>query len=258
MTVVIPFLHANTKVRQSLRRGLPRRGVRVAACRSHERLQTYLSRDLVDAVIVDVRAPWAVPALDLIPSYPRIPFFALSRFRPDDGRLLNRCREHGVREVFVEGVDGLAAGELIAARTASSVRKEALQGAPALLRLTEDIQVRAWEEVLNRAGTPTTTSDVARALRRTREHLSREFGAGGAPNLKRVIDLARAAWAADLLGNPGYTVTTVAQILGYASPSHLSECGRRVAGATPAGLARLGPRGVLDRFRRGRMRSRRS
>jgi hypothetical protein len=36
----------------------------------------------------------------------------------------------------------------------------------------------------------------------TREHLSREFGAGER-SLKRVIDLARAACAADLLGALG-------------------------------------------------------
>jgi transcriptional regulator GlxA family with amidase domain len=256
VTVVIPFLHGSSKVRQIVRRGLPRRGVRVATCRSTARLEAYLGRELIDAVVVDVRASWAAPALDLIPRYPRIPFFALSRFRPDDGILLTACRRRGVRDVFVEGVDGQAAGELIASRTASNVRKEALGGAPAMLRLTESIQLRAWEEVLKRAGTPTTTSEIARAVKRTREHLSREFGAGGAPNLKRVIDLARAAGAADLLGNPGSPVATVAAILGYASPGHLAECGRRVAGATPVELGRMGPRGVLDRFRRGRMRSR--
>ncbi len=256
MTVLIPFLHGNRKVRQTIRRGMPRRGVRVATCRSPERLRTLFDRELIDAVVIDVRAAWATPALDLIPLYPRIPFFALARFRPDDGVLLGACREKGVRDVFVEGVDGLAAGELIASRTASSVRREALGGAPKMLRLTDDLQVRAWEEVLDRAGTPTTTSEIAKVLKQTREHLSREFGAGGAPNLKRVIDLARVAWAADLLGNPGYRVASVASILGYASPSHLAECGRRVAGATPAELGRMGPRGVLDRFRRGRMRSR--
>src|ERR1051326_8675931 len=100
--------------------------------------------------------------------------------------------------------------------------------APRLLRLTDRIQLAAWDEVLRRAGTPTKTAHVAQALRVTREHLSREFGAGGAPNLKRVIDLARAACAADLLGNPGYTVRCVVRILGYASPSHLAGAARRV------------------------------
>src|SRR5437667_436656 len=97
---------------------------------------------------------------------------------------------------------------------------------------------------------------VAAALSVTRERLSREFGAGGAPNLKRVIDPARAACAADLLGNPGYTVRGVLRILGYASPSHLAGAARRGAGATPVELRELGPRGVLTRFLRGRTRSR--
>src|SRR2546430_10498391 len=59
---------------------------------------------------------------------------------------------------------------------------------------------------------PIKTAQLAAALRVTREHLSRQFAAGGAPNLKRVIDLARAACAADLLGNPGYTVRAVVRI----------------------------------------------
>ena len=125
-----------------------------------------------------------------------------------------------------------------------------------MLRLTEPIQRRAWDEVLARVERRTTTADIARAVRRTREHLSREFGAGGAPNLKRVIDLARIAWAADLLANPGYTVGTVATLLRFASASHLAACSRRVAGVAPAGLSALGPQGVLQRFARGRTRSR--
>src|SRR3989475_12076092 len=89
-----------------------------------------------------------------------------------------------------------------------------------------------------------------------RSHLSREFAAGGAPNLKRVIDLARTACAADLLGNPGYTVRAVVNILGYASTSHLAGAARRGAGATPQELRAVGPRGVLARFTRGKTRSR--
>src|SRR5207248_6646515 len=112
-----------------------------------------------------------------------------------------------------------------------------------------------WEEVLRRVALPIKTVHLAAALRVTREHLSREFAAGGAPNLTRVIDLARTAWAADLLGNPGYTVRSVVRILGYASPSHLAGAARRVAGTTPHELRAVGPRGVLQRFIRGRTRS---
>ncbi|HYL54335.1 MAG TPA: helix-turn-helix domain-containing protein, partial [Gemmatimonadales bacterium] len=111
-------------------------------------------------------------------------------------------------------------------------------------------------EVLRRVDFPTQTGHVAAALRVTREHLSRQFAAGGAPNLKRVIDLARTACAADLLGNPGYTVRAVVRILGYASTSHLAGAVRRVAGTTPQELRLVGARGVLTRFIRGRTRSR--
>jgi len=153
-------------------------------------------------------------------------------------------------------VDHAIAGEWIAARTAQVARRAALADAPKLLRLTDRLQVAAWDEVLRRVGVPTQTAHVAQALRVTREHLSREFAAGGAPNLKRVIDLARTACAADLLGNPGYSVRQVVRILGYASPSHLAGAARRVAGATPQELREAGARGVLARFLRGRTRSR--
>ena len=141
-------------------------------------------------------------------------------------------------------------------KSASRLRKEALSAAPRLLRLTEPLQMKAWNEVLESVGQSTTTSDIASKLGHTREYISREFAAGGAPNLKRVIDLARAAWAADLLANPGYTVRVVSEILRFSSPSHLAGCAKRVAGVPAADLANLGPKGVLHRFRRGRTRSR--
>jgi len=156
----------------------------------------------------------------------------------------------------VEGVDDVAAGELIAARSASRARLAALGDVTRLLRLSEPLQKAAWELVLARVGLPTRTGHIAIALRRTREHLSREFAAGGAPNLKRVIDLVRTAWAADLLDNPGYTVAAVARILGFSSASHLAGIARRIAGVTPSELPSLGPRGVVRRFVNGRTRSR--
>ncbi len=243
-------------MRAAIREGLPRRGVRLVACRTLERAASLLRRELVDAVVVDVRNGALEGVRALTGQYPGIPCFAMSRFRPDDGPLLLACRRAGVAALLVEGVDDRAAGELIAAQSASRRRRRALADAPVLLRLTEPLQLRAWDEALARAGGRTTTADIARALRRTREHLSREFGAGGAPNLKRVIDLVRVAWAADLLANPGYNVTTVARVLRFTSASHLTDTSHRVAGLAPAALGAVGLRGVLERFRRGRMRSR--
>ena len=243
--------------RAALRQGLPRRAARIVSCRDLAHVERMLARELVDAIVVDIiasRAPDAIFALAA--AFPRIPVFAFSAFRADDNRLLAACYAAGLRGVLVDGVDTPVAGQLIARRTASRRRQAALADAPRRLRLTEPIQRRAWDEVFLRAGAPTTTADIARALRRTREHLSREFAAGGAPNLKRVIDLARAVCAADLLGNPGYDVGGVAKVLGYSSPGHLAGVSRRIAGARPSELGRLGPQGVFQRFLKGRTRSR--
>jgi AraC-like DNA-binding protein len=252
---VIPVLHRNAELRTAIRRGAPR-SVKVMACRTILRLQDTLQRELVDAVVVDVRGVDKESVFTLVRVYPGIPFFAFSRVRADDGSLVATCRSVGFRDVLVEGVDDGAAGELITGRSATRRRLDELADAPRLLRLTEPLQLQAWHEVVARVGTPTQTRDIAAAVRRTREHLSREFAAGGAPNLKRVIDLVHAAWAADLLANPAYNVRTVARILGFSTPGHLAGSAKRVAGVTPAQLAELGPGGVLRRFRRGRTRSR--
>jgi AraC-like DNA-binding protein len=251
---VVLVFHPRRDARRAVQRGYPRGAGSVRLCRTIQAVVRLLEQRLVDAVVLDVRNCGV--GLTLPARFPRIPMYALCAVRPDDGALLASCRDAGFTGVLVEGVDNAIAGEWIAARTAQVARRLALADAPRLLRLTDRLQLAAWDEVLRRAGTPTKTGHVAQALHVTREHLSREFGAGGAPNLKRVIDLARAACAADLLGNPGYTVRCVVRILGYASPSHLAGAARRVAGATPVELRELGPRGVLTRFLRGRTRSR--
>ncbi|HYT04839.1 MAG TPA: AraC family transcriptional regulator [Gemmatimonadales bacterium] len=255
MTAVVPVFHPRREPRRALKEGYPRGAGSVRLCRDLVAVERLLHQRLVDAVVLDVKAaPEA--ALALTARFPRIPMFVLSAFRPDDGPLLRLCHAAGVAGILVEGVDNAIAGEWVAARTAQAARREALADAPRLLRLTDRLQLAAWEEVLRCVGGPTKTAHVAAALRVTREYLSREFAAGGAPNLKRVIDLARTAWAADLLGNPGYTVRAVVNVLGYASPSHLAGAARRVADATPQELRDVGPRGVLARFIRGRTRSR--
>ncbi len=228
----------------------------MVSCKNIDRVMVVLFRELVDAIVVDVRAFGVEAAATLVEDFPTIPVFALSAFRPDDGRLIAECLDGGVRGLFVQGVDDEIVGEVLIANSASRMRRDALSSAPRILRLTETLQLDAWNEVLNGVGKSTTTSDIARKLGRTREYVSREFAAGGAPNLKRVIDLVRAAWAADLLQNPGYSVRTVSEILQFSSPSHLAGCSKRIAGVAAADLADLGPKGVLQRFRRGRTRSR--
>jgi AraC-like DNA-binding protein len=255
---VVALVHRRPAVRAALRRGLARRShaVRLVSLRSVDYAGRLLNRELVDALVVDVRAGMSESVFRLIGLYPGIPVFGLSAFRPEDGPIILACRRAGMRGILVEGVDGASGGEWIATRTASRRRRSVLGDAPLLLRLTEPIQVRIWEEVLRQVGTASRTSDVAAALGLTREHLSREFSAGGAPNLKRVIDLVRVCWAADLLANPGYDVATVSRVLRYASASHLARASRRISGVTPIELARIGPRQVLLRFLKGRTRSR--
>jgi AraC-like DNA-binding protein len=255
VSAVVPVLHPRREPRRAVKQGYPRAAGSVRLCRTLAAVERLLAQRLVDAVVLDVKT--APPAALRLPAhFPRIPMFVLSAFRPDDGPLLRACHAAGFAGILVEGVDNAIAGEWIAARTAQAARRQALADAPRLLRLTDRLQLAAWDEVLRRVGTTTQTGQVAAALRVTREHLSREFAAGGAPNLKRVIDLVRTACAADLLGNPGYTVRAVVRILGYASPSHLAGAVHRVAGATPQELRAVGPRGVLQRFLGGRTRSR--
>ncbi len=251
---IVPVFHPRRDARRAVQRGFPRRAGSVRLCRSVPAVERLLAERLVDAAVLDIKADNA--GLTLPARFPRIPMYVLSAFTAEDGALLTACTTAGFAGVLVEGVDNAVAGEWVAARTAQAARRAALADAPRLLRLTDRLQRAVWDEVLRRAARPIKTADLAAALRVTREHLSRQFAAGGAPNLKRVIDLARATCAADLLGNPGYTVRAVVRILGYASPSHLAGAARRVAGATPQELRTLGPRGVLARFLRGRTRSR--
>ena len=226
------------------------------ACRTLKRVEGFLRSELVEAIVVDVRGGRVAEAATLVERFPRIPVFGCSRFRPDDGRLLTRCGDAGFADVLVLGVDDPVMGELVAGTRVTETLARMLAGVPAQLRLTETVQLRAWETVLRGAHQPLRTDDVAAALAVSREHLSREFAAGGAPNLKRVIDLVRLALAAYLLGNPGYTVGVVAAILGYSSASHLSGAAARVAGVRSRNLGRLGPLGVAREFRGSRTRSR--
>src|SRR5207249_2237213 len=83
----------------------------------------------VDAVVLDVKAPPPPPpaatALALPARFPRIPMFALSTFRSDDGALLVSCHAAGFAGILVDGVDNAVAGECVAARTAQMARREA-------------------------------------------------------------------------------------------------------------------------------------
>jgi AraC-like DNA-binding protein len=239
----------------ALRRSLPKGGPSVITCRGAAALHRLLEKRLVDAVVLAPQ-PALLPQLsELRTRLPFIPFVAYAPFRPDDGDLLLACRDT-VSAFAVEGVDDPIVGELVVRSSITAERRRALADAPRVLRLTETLQRQAWDVLLGEVERPIRTSALADRLRISREHLSRQFGAGGAPNLKRVIDLTRIACAAQLLGNPGYTVPMVVRVLHFASASHLTNTARRITNVSSGGLGALGPRGVLAAFVRGNTRSR--
>jgi AraC-like DNA-binding protein len=240
----------------ALRRTLPRSGPGVIACRSPAAVRRVVERRLVDAIVL-------CPSTTLLPELeglrrelPGIPIVAYAPFRPDDGELLLACRRHAVASVAVEGVDDPIVGDLVLRSSVTAERRRALAEAPRMLRLTEPLQQAAWAVLVGEVERPIRTTTLAKHLKVSREHLSRQFGAGGAPNLKRVIDLTRIACAAQLLANPGVTIPTVVRLLHFASSSHLSSTSRRIANVSTRGLGALGPGGVLQAFVKGNTRSR--
>ncbi len=240
----------------ALRRTLPRGGPGVVSCRTPAALHRLLERRLVDAVVVAPTPVWLPELAALKSRLPGLPILAYAPFRPDDGDVLLACRNHAVAGVAVEGVDDPVVGDMVIRSSATAARRRALVDAPRVLRLTDALQRRAWDLLLSEVEKPIRTSTLARRLDVSREHLSRQFGAGGAPNLKRVIDLTRVACAAQMLENPGYGIPTVVRVLHFASSSHLSSTARRIANVPTSGLASLGPRGVLSAFAKGNTRSR--
>ncbi len=251
-------LTTRDKGRALLRRAFTRRRARLLVVRTAEAAGATLRASLVDAVVVDLCGSgddaWAVASLAR--QLPSIPFFALVAPRLADAAVLGRSAALDVADVLVEGVDDVALRELVAPQAFTARFAAALRGAHAALGLDAPLQQRAWEYVVASGGRPVRTDAIARALGITREHLSRSFAASGAPNLKRVIDLVRLIAAAELAKNPGYDLTDVATVLGFASPSHLANTAHRVAGIGAPSLMRLRARDLLARFSQGRSRSR--
>lgn len=241
---------------QALRRTLPKGAPRITACRTPAALHRLLQTRLVDAVVLSPQPALLAEIRELRSRLPGVPVIAYAAFRPDDGELLLACVERRIAAILVEGVDDSVAGELVARHSATAERRRLLADAPRVLRLSEPLQRAVWDVLLAEVELPIRTGALAVRLGVSREHLSRQFGAGGAPNLKRVIDLTRVICAAQLLGNPGYTLTDVVRLLHFATPSHLNATARRIAGVTARDLGAMTPRAVLAAFVQGNTRSR--
>jgi transcriptional regulator GlxA family with amidase domain len=166
--------------------------------------------------------------------------------------MVARAAECGVSEVLIEGLDDSVARELIVRRAFSTRFERALSVPPPNLGLENALQLAVWHSVVRRAGRPIRTEQLARELDVSREHLSRCFATGRAPTLKRVIDLVRVLAAAELAKNAGYDIRDVAEVLGFASSSHLSSTTQRLVGAKASSLTRLRAIDLLERFERHR------
>jgi len=239
-----------------LRRTLPRGGPGVVTCRTPAALRRLLGRRVVEAVVFAPRAGASEEWSALRAEFPAIPIVAYAPFRPDDGPALVACRQEGVAALVVEGVDDAVLGEQVRRVSLTASRRLMLAEGPRLLRLADPLQREVWDRLLDRADRPETTTALARSLGVSREHLSRQFAAGGAPNLKRVIDFLRIILAAQLLRNPGYSVAGVAGLLSFSSSSHLGSTARRIAGVGTGQLAQMSAGSLLTRFVRGHTRSR--
>jgi AraC-like DNA-binding protein len=230
----------------------------VIIVRSAADLITTLRSELTDAVLIDVGSSGADTdrAISLAREFPSLPFIGMAPLRGSDGPALAACAMHEFADVLVEGVDDSVFRSILAPLLFSARFASALRDPPGSLGLSTPLQQEAWRQIVARGGRTVRTSELARSIGVTREHLSRSFASAGAPNLKRVIDLVRLLAAAELAKNPGYDVRDVARVLDFASASHLSSTAQRVVGTKPASLARLRAIDLIERFSQGRARSR--
>ena len=231
----------------TLRRSLPR-SVRLYRCRQERDLEPTLHRYLIDVLVLGT---WVARRMDLPQfrsRYPTIPLALMGSVRPEDGPALAAWSGLGAVLILVEGVDDAVMGELILRHGAAGRRALLRSDLPGKLRLTEPLQRRAWDRLARSPGRPPASSNLARQLGVSREHLSRQFGAGGAPNLKRVSDFLTVQVALELLENPGYDRFTVARLLEFSSPSHLSAVLRRLTGLSLAEARAAEWRELVGRF----------
>lgn len=239
------------RARQLVRTAFPRRRAHVVSAKSATDVETHLVRELVDAVIIDAGAgDDAQRLIARADEFQSVPFVLVTTLLPADAPLLARAADAGICEVLIEGVDEGAARELVTRRAFSVRFERALAVPPPVLHLETPLQLAVWHSVVRRAGRPVRTDQLAKELGVSREHLSRSFAAGQAPTLKKIIDLVRVLAAAELSKNAGYDVRDVAEVLGFASSSHLSSTTQRLVGARASSLSRLRAMDLLERFTR--------
>ena len=242
---------ARERGRAILRRLVPRRVGSCLVVRNADELRATFAERFIDAVVVDLASgnDGAWEAATVAREFPSVPFLALSAVRATDViGVAKACGPMEFADVIVEGGEEEVAAELLTSWAFTTRFVAALTPAAEPLGLRTPLQQSVWAAILRHGGRGVQTSVLAAEVGLTREHLSRQFSAGGAPNLKRVVDLVRILGAAELAKDMGHDLPDIARVLGFASPSHLSVACQRVVGVRSLSLARLRSQDLVERF----------
>jgi len=244
-------VHApRARTRAMLSRQLPRRRVRVVTTRRASAVERVLRTSLVDAVIVDLGSADtdSLGAVSLALHFPSAVFIVVTPFRSADAGQIAAAVAAGASAVLADGPDDGLLASTVFARGFSGRFASALGDPPAPLALDTPLTIAAWRWMVEHVQQPLRSSEVAKALSVTREHLSRSFACEAAASLKRIMDLVRLLAAAELAKNPACDGKDVARILGFRTAAQLSLMTQRLLSARLTSLSALRGVDVIERF----------
>jgi AraC-like DNA-binding protein len=233
----------------ALRRIVPKSEARLLTARSPSHLATLLHRHYCDLIVLGAEGARGQVLDSLRRDFPTMPVVLYAPFRSEDGDLLLRAQRALVAGLAVEGVDDPVVPRILRTRGLTARRLSELLPLAPRLELTDPLQRRIWEMVIRDAPSGLTTAAIARAVKLRRETVSRRFGAGGAPSLKRALDAVRLVAAGQLLGNPAYRVADAARLVKFSSVSLLQTTARRNFGVSARQVAQLTADQLAQRLR---------
>lgn len=248
MSVSVAALLERRPALLALRRALPRQVARVLTARSPRHLDQLLRTHLVDLVVLGAEAGRGAVLESLRHDFAPIPVLLFAPFRSDDADLVVRAARLRVAALAIEGIDDPVLPRLVRAAGVRARRAAELLPLAEALDLIDPIQRAAWAALVADAPDGVDTAALAERLGIRRETLSRRFGAGRAPSLKRATDAIRVVAAAELLGCTALDVAEVAALLGFSSPSLLYRTARRALGVPLGEVAALSAEALATRL----------